>query len=115
MQFADNLPEYDMVLYNGKHVLILEVKYKAHPDEVGDLATRKTRRLRKHYPQYKNHELHFGIASKIIDEDLIKSAKLEQVCLITQQEDHVTVANGQMVRVTFNFLLSLSTLTMLYS
>ena len=95
VQLSDDSPEYDIVLYNGKHVMIMEVKYKAHPDEVGDLAIRKTESFRKFYPQYKNHELHFGIASKITNDTLIKSARKEKIFLITQQGDHITVANGQ--------------------
>ena len=51
-----------MMLINGSHVMLLEVKYKAHPDQVEELAKGKTKFFRKQYTDYQNHALHFGIA-----------------------------------------------------
>ncbi len=94
VSLSDELPEFDMVLSNGTHVMILEVKYKAHPDEVGELAMKKTGNFRKLYPRYQNHALHFGIASMITNTDLVEEARREGVCLLTQQGDHLAVVDG---------------------
>ncbi len=94
VSMSDELPEFDMVLSNGTHVMILEVKYKAHPDEVGELAMKKTGNFRKLYPRYRNHALHFGIASMITNTDLVREARREGVCLLTQQGDHLAVVDG---------------------
>ncbi len=94
VSMSDELPEFDMVLSNGTHVMILEVKYKAHPDEVGELAMKKTENFRKLYPRYRNHALHFGIASMITNTDLVREARREGVCLLTQQGDHLAVVDG---------------------
>ena len=94
VSMSDELPEFDMVLSNGTHVMILEVKYKAHPDEVGELAMKKTGNFRKLYPRYQNHALHFGIASMITNTDLVEEARREGVCLLTQQGDHLAVVDG---------------------
>ena len=94
VRLSNKSPEFDMMLINGSHVMILEVKYKAHPDQVEELARGKTKFFRNKYTQYRNHTLHFGIASMVAREALIKSSKKAGVYLITQQGDHIEVANG---------------------
>ena len=93
VSLSEESPEFDMMLINGSHVMLLEVKYKAHPDQVEELAKGKTKFFRKQYTDYRNHALHFGIASMIAKQDLIKASQKAGVYLITQQGDHVAVAN----------------------
>ena len=45
--------EFDVVLYNGKSVAIIEVKYKADLDDLDDLATRKLEHFRLFFPPTK--------------------------------------------------------------
>ena len=94
VSLSEESPEFDMMLINGSHVMLLEVKYKAHPDQVEKLAKGKTRSFRKQYTDYRNHALHFGIASMIAPKNLIKASQEAGVYLITQEGDHVAVANG---------------------
>ena len=94
VSLSEDSPEFDMMLINGSHVMLLEVKYKAHPDQVEKLAKGKTKFFRKQYTDYRNHVLHFGIASMIVPKDLIKASQEAGVYLITQEGDHVAVANG---------------------
>ena len=82
------------MLINGSHVMLLEVEYKTHPDQVEALARGKTRFFRKQYPDYRNHALHFGIALMMAPKNLIKASREAGVYLITQEGDHVAVANG---------------------
>ena len=72
VSLSEESPEFDMMLINGSHVMLLEVKYKAHPDQVEELAKEKTKFFRKQYTDYQNHALHFGIASMIAQKDLIQ-------------------------------------------
>ena len=94
VSLSEESPEFDMMLINGSHVMLLEVKYKAHPDQVEELAKGKTKFFRKQYTDYQNHALHFGIASMIVQKDLITASQKAGVYLITQEGDHVAVANG---------------------
>ena len=49
VSLSEESPEFDMMLINGSHVMLLEVKYKAHPDQVEELAKGKTKFFRKQY------------------------------------------------------------------
>ena len=54
--------EYDIVMTNGNAVGIVEVKYKAHENDV-DILERKMRNFKTLYPLYKDYKLYGAIAS----------------------------------------------------
>ena len=55
--------EFDIVLVNGKQLLMIETKYKAHENDVDDLINKKYNNFKKLYPEYKNYNHHLGLAS----------------------------------------------------
>ncbi|MCL2435422.1 MAG: hypothetical protein FWD09_04700 [Lentimicrobiaceae bacterium] len=62
--FECPIGEFDIVLFNGKSVAIIEVKYKARPDNVSseELISR-IERFKKYVPEYKNHNIYLGVAA----------------------------------------------------
>ena len=56
--------EFDIVLFNGKSVAIIEVKYKAKPENVviENLISR-IERFKEYVPEYKNHNIYLGVAA----------------------------------------------------
>lgn len=56
--------EFDIVLFNGKSVVIIEVKYKARPENVNsdDLILR-VERFKKYFPEYKHHKIYLAVAA----------------------------------------------------
>jgi len=56
--------EFDIVLFNGKSVAIIEVKYKARSENINieDLISR-IERFKKYVPEYKNHNIYLGVAA----------------------------------------------------
>ena len=54
--------EYDILLINGKSVAIIEVKYKAHENDLPKVS-RKAETFRVNYPKYANHQIYLGLAS----------------------------------------------------
>ena len=54
--------EFDIVLINGKNIALIEVKYKAHKNDVERL-DKKVKNFRKLFPEYSHLKLYAGIAS----------------------------------------------------
>jgi hypothetical protein len=56
--------EYDIVFFNGQSVAIVEVKYKAKPNNVGvEILTSRIERLKEYDPEFKNHNFYLGVAA----------------------------------------------------
>jgi hypothetical protein len=66
--------EYDIILINGKSVGIIEVKHKAHENDV-DKVLKKAETFRVNFPEYKNHKVYLGLASMCF------YPELEQECI----------------------------------
>ena len=66
--------EYDILLINGKSVGIVEVKFKAHKDQLSKVL-RKVETFRENFPYYAGHQVYLGLAS------LAFYPELEQECI----------------------------------
>jgi len=64
--------EYDILLVAEKRVAMIEVKYKAHENDVKKLA-KKIENLKK-LPQYKGYKIYAGVAGFYISDETIKFA-----------------------------------------
>ncbi len=65
--------EYDLVMTNGDAVGIVEVKYKAHENDL-DKLDRKMKHFKKLFPIYQNYKQYGAIASFHINDDAKKEA-----------------------------------------
>lgn len=65
--------EYDIVMTNGNAIGIVEVKYKAHANDLEKLE-RKMRNFKKLFPVYENYKLYGAIASFHIYEEAKQEA-----------------------------------------
>jgi hypothetical protein len=65
--FSSNDPyrgEFDIVFFNGQSVAIVEVKYKAKPDNINiETLTTRIERLKEYDPEYRNHNFYLGVAA----------------------------------------------------
>ena len=66
--------EFDIILINGKSIALIEVKYKAHKNDVEKL-DKKVENFRKLFPEYSHLKLYAGIASFHIYEEIKELAK----------------------------------------
>jgi hypothetical protein len=71
--------EFDVVMINGNSAAIVEVKYKAHVNDL-EHVHKQIKRLRTECPEYKNYALYGGIAGLSVPNDVSKAAKA-QGCL----------------------------------
>ena len=68
--------EYDLILTNGSVTAVIEVKYKAHVEDIPKLK-RKLSNFRKLFPVYDHHKLYGVLASLHINKNL-KQAILQE-------------------------------------
>ena len=79
--------EYDIVMTNANAIGIVEVKYKAHENDLGKLE-RKMRNFKALFPVYQNYKLYVAIASFHINDDAKKEA-LERGFFVLQRKGEV--------------------------
>ena len=58
----DLVDEYDIVMYDGNSVAIIEVKFKAHTDHIPKLL-KKAETFKTLFPYYKDYKIYLGLAS----------------------------------------------------
>ena len=75
--------EYDLVLYNCKSIVIIEIKYKADKDNVGDLL-RKAPVFKQLFPQYINYDFYLGLAALHFDSETEKESIKHGIAIIKQ-------------------------------
>lgn len=85
--------EYDIVLYNGKTMVVIEVKYKLHPNDVNDFVERKLPNFRKLFPEYKDSKVLGGVAGMSVPYDSQELAKKHGLIVLTQSGENMQVMN----------------------
>ena len=89
--------EYDILLINGKSVAIVEVKYKAHQNDIPQVI-RKAETFRVNFPEYTRHRVYLGLAT------LAFYPELEQECInqgiaVVKQVGNTVVINEANLKV----------------
>jgi len=82
--------EYDIVLYNHSSVAIIEVKYKAHENDIPDVL-KKAETFKILYPYYKDFRIYLGLASMSFYPDLEKECIKQGIAIIKQVGDAVVI------------------------
>jgi hypothetical protein len=82
--------EYDILLVNGKSIGIVEVKYKAHENDV-DKVLKKAETFRINYPDYVNHQIYLGLASLSFYPELEQECIRNGIAIIKQVGDMVVI------------------------
>jgi len=82
--------EYDILLINGKSIGIVEVKFKAHVNDVPQIL-RKADTFRINFPEYKNHQIYLGLATMAFYPELEQKCINEGIAIIKQVGDTVVI------------------------
>ncbi len=90
--------EYDLVMTNGDAIGIVEVKYKAHENDL-DKLDRKMKHFKKLFPIYQSYKQYGAIATFHINDDAKKEALRRGYFVLqrsgdlvhTESSDHLTV------------------------
>jgi len=82
--------EYDIVLYNHASVAIIEVKYKAHINDIPEVL-KKAETFRILFPYYKNFKIYLGLASMSFYPELEQECINQGIAVIKQIGDTVVI------------------------
>jgi hypothetical protein len=82
--------EYDIVLYNHTSVALIEVKYKAHINDIPGVL-KKAEKFRILFPDYKDFKIYLGIASMSFCHDLEEECINQGIAIIKQVGDTVVI------------------------
>ena len=80
--------EFDLVLLNGSTVFIFEVKYRVHESDLRRLLTTKKTNFNQFFPEYRDHEQHWGLATFHID-DKLKARVLKKGLILLQRKGDI--------------------------
>jgi len=82
--------EYDIVLYNHASVAIIEVKYKAHLNDIPTVL-KKAETFRILFPHYKDFKIYLGLASMSFYPELEQECTEQGIAVIKQVGDTVVI------------------------
>ena len=82
--------EYDIVFVNGKSVAIVEVKFKAHENDIPKVV-KKAETFRINFPKYKNHKIYLGLASMAFYPELEMNCKNTGIAIVKQDGGAVII------------------------
>jgi len=87
--------EYDIVLYNGDYMIVIEVKYKLHPDDVEDFIRRKLPVFKPLFPEYSDKKIIGGVAAMSVPIDSYELAEKNGLLVLTQSGENISVMNPE--------------------
>ncbi|MCL2434597.1 MAG: hypothetical protein FWD09_00480 [Lentimicrobiaceae bacterium] len=87
--------EYDIVLYNDNSVAIIEVKYKAHENDIPSVL-KKAETFRILCPSYKDFKIYLGFASMSFYEELEQECIKQGIAVIKQVGDTVVINDSHL-------------------
>jgi hypothetical protein len=80
--------EFDIVLVNAEHVALIEVKYKAHANDLAKILDKKISNFKALFPEYANYQHHLGFASLHMN-DALKQSALDAGVMVLQRKGDV--------------------------
>ncbi|GHU01182.1 hypothetical protein FACS1894147_00570 [Spirochaetia bacterium] len=86
--------EFDIVMYNGTSVALIEVKYKVQPEDLEKMVTNKVSNFRTLFPYYADHKVYLGIASLSFTDRIYAKAKELGIGILKQKGDTIEADTG---------------------
>jgi len=87
--------EYDILLINGKSLGIVEVKFKAHINDVPKIL-RKAETFRVNFPDYEKHQVYLGLATLAFYPELEQECIDKGIAIIKQVGDTVVINDAHL-------------------
>ena len=87
--------EYDILMHNGEASVIIEVKYRAHINDIYDFLAKKPVAFRNGFTGLGHHRLYLGLASGSTYQKLIDEAKEAGIFLLGPKGDSYEVFNKE--------------------
>jgi hypothetical protein len=76
--------QFDILMFNGDAIAIIEVKYKADSNYPKKMIEQKVPNFKTLFPEYANHKIYLGLGSLSFDDYVISKAKEYGIGLLKQ-------------------------------
>ncbi|GHT82824.1 hypothetical protein FACS1894137_02460 [Spirochaetia bacterium] len=86
--------EFDIVMYNGTSVALIEVKYKAKKEDLEKMVQKKVSNFRTLFPYYAGHKVYLGIAGLSFNDQVYAKAKELGIGMLKQKGDAIEADTG---------------------
>lgn len=77
--------EFDIVLYNGDSIGLVEIKHKVHPNDIQKLLTQKVKNFRILFPYYATHKIYLGIGGMSVPKEVADIASNYGIAVLRQK------------------------------
>jgi len=84
--------EYDIVFVNCEAVGIIEVKFKAHENNIPQVL-KKAKTFRANFPKYANHRIYLGLASMAFYPEVELECKKAGIAIVKQVGETVVISD----------------------
>ena len=81
--------EYDIVLFNSKRILVVEVKYKLHPNDIISFYEQKLPNFKKIFPEYKDYTINGAVAGLSVPNESYQKAIDYGLMVFTQSGKNI--------------------------
>jgi len=82
--------EYDILLINGRSIGIVEIKYKAHENDIPQIL-KKAETFRANFTDYKDKKVYLGLATMAFYPDLEEECIKNGIAIVKQVGDTVVI------------------------
>jgi hypothetical protein len=86
--------EFDVVLYNGEAVALIEIKYKAQTKDLEKMVKNKVPNFRTLFPYYKDYKVYLGLGSMSFNDHVTSKAHELGIGLLKQIGETVEAEPG---------------------
>jgi hypothetical protein len=77
--------EFDIVLYNGNSIGLIEIKHKVHPADIEQLKTKKVENFKLLFPDYTDFHFYLGIGGMSIPAEVEAQALANGMAVLRQK------------------------------
>ena len=88
--------EYDVIMYNGDTIALIEVKYKVQKEHIEKLRTKQLSIFKEFFPQYKNHNFYLGIAGLSFEDGTQDLAKDYGIGILRPKGESVEILDKKL-------------------
>lgn len=89
--------EFDIVMYNGKSIAIIEIKHKVHPNDLLKLKTNKIANFKSLFPDYADYKVYLGIGGFSVPQDIEDLAKEDGIAVLRQKGEIAEILDKNLV------------------